>query len=286
MELINSLKYKYDNLNILSQIIVWMIICFIVPFILNTFLFLFNISPYSIIDLFQVSPSISELFFKPWSLITYGFFHADLWHLLGNMIILYFSGRVVLDLFGKEKFLKIFLIGLLFGSLTYLISYNLFPVFKGLKPPMIGASAGAMAVFVFLAAYMPHYSFRLVLFDVKILYIAIFFIIVDVIQIPFGNSGGHLAHLGGAAWGYFYNSQLSKGKDSGDWLINFINYLKYFFNKRTKVRKVYKKKNYKKNSNQSIDQKKIDVILDKISKSGYDSLTKSEKETLFKAGEN
>mgnify|MGYP001180521294 CR=1 FL=1 len=286
MELINSLKYKYDNLNILSQIIVWMIICFIVPFILNTFLFLFNISPYSIIDLFQVSPSISELFFKPWSLITYGFFHADLWHLLGNMIILYFSGRVVLDLFGKEKFLKIFLIGLLFGSLTYLISYNLFPVFKGLKPPMIGASAGAMAVFVFLAAYMPHYSFRLVLFDVKILYIAIFFIIVDVIQIPFGNSGGHLAHLGGAAWGYFYNSQLSKGKDSGDWLINFINYLKYIFNKKTKVRKVYKKKNYKKNSNQSIDQKKIDLILDKISKSGYDSLTKSEKETLFKAGEN
>ena len=286
MELINSLKYKYDNLNILSQIIVWMIICFIVPFILNTFLFLFNISPYSIIDLFQVSPSISELFFKPWSLITYGFFHADLWHLLGNMIILYFSGRVVLDLFGKEKFLKIFLIGLLFGSLTYLISYNLFPVFKGLKPPMIGASAGAMAVFVFLAAYMPHYSFRLVLFDVKILYIAIFFIIVDVIQIPFGNSGGHLAHLGGAAWGYFYNSQLSKGKDSGDWLINFINYLKYFLNKKTKVRKVYKKKNYKKNSNQSIDQKKIDLILDKLSKSGYDSLTKSEKETLFKAGEN
>ena len=286
MELINSLKYKYDNLNILSQIIVWMIICFIVPFILNTFLFLFNISPYSIIDLFQVSPSISELFFKPWSLITYGFFHADLWHLLGNMIILYFSGRVVLDLFGKEKFLKIFLMGLLFGSLTYLISYNLFPVFKGLKPPMIGASAGAMAVFVFLAAYMPHYSFRLVHFDVKILYIAIFFIIVDVIQIPFGNSGGHLAHLGGAAWGYFYNSQLSKGKDSGDWLINFINYLKYFFNKKTKVRKVYKKKNYKKNSNQSIDQKKIDLILDKISKSGYDSLTKSEKETLFKAGEN
>lgn len=286
MELINSLKYKYDNLNILSQIIVWMIICFIVPFILNTFLFLFNISPYSIIDLFQVSPSISELFFKPWSLITYGFFHADLWHLLGNMIILYFSGRVVLDLFGKEKFLKIFLIGLLFGSLTYLISYNLFPVFKGLKPPMIGASAGVMAVFVFLAAYMPHYSFRLVLFDVKILYIAIFFIIVDVIQIPFGNSGGHLAHLGGAAWGYFYNSQLSKGKDSGDWLINFINYLKCFFNKKTKVRKVYKKKNYKKNSNQSIDQKKIDLILDKISKSGYDSLTKSEKETLFKAGEN
>ena len=276
----------YDNLNILSQIIVWMIICFIVPFILNTFLFLFNISPYSIIDLFQVSPSISELFFKPWSLITYGFFHADLWHLLGNMIILYFSGRVVLDLFGKEKFLKIFLIGLLFGSLTYLISYNLFPVFKGLKPPMIGASAGAMAVFVFLAAYMPHYSFRLVFFDVKILYIAIFFIIADVIQIPFGNSGGHLAHLGGAAWGYFYNSQLSKGKDSGDWLINFINYLKYFFNKKTKVRKVYKKRNYKKNSNQSIDQKKIDLILDKISKSGYDSLTKSEKETLFKAGEN
>ena len=110
MELIDNLKFKYKNLDVLGQIIVWMIVCFILPFLVNTFLYLFNANSYSVISFFEVSPSISQLFYKPWSILTYGFFHADLWHLVGNMIILYFSGRVVLDLFGKEKFLKIFLI--------------------------------------------------------------------------------------------------------------------------------------------------------------------------------
>ena len=285
MELVSNLKYKYENLDILGKIIVWMIICFAFPYILKTILFLFNIKTFSIIEFFQVSPSLTELIFKPWSLFTYGFFHADLWHLLGNMIILYFSGRIVLDLFGKQSFLKIFFIGILFGSVTYLLSYNIFPVFSGLQPPMIGASAGAMAMFVFLASYNPNYSFRLIFFDVKVIYLASFFIIMDIIQIPISNAGGHLAHLGGAFWGYYYNSQLNKGKETGNWLIKFINYINNFFKTKPKVRKVYNRKKYKKSENR-VDQEKIDSILDKISKSGYDSLTKSEKETLFKAGEN
>ena len=285
MELVSNLKYKYKNLDILEKIIVWMVICFAFPYILKTVLFLFNVRSSSIIEFFQVSPSINDLIFKPWSLFTYGFFHADLWHLLGNMIILYFSGRIVLDLFGKQNFLKIFFIGILFGSITYLLSYNIFPVFSGLQPPMIGASAGAMAMFVFLASYNPNYSFRLILFNVKVIYLASFFIIMDIIQIPISNAGGHLAHLGGAFWGYYYNSQLNKGKETGNWLIKFINYINNFFKTKPKVRKVYNRKKYKKSENR-VDQEKIDSILDKISKSGYDSLTKSEKETLFKAGEN
>lgn len=286
MELIDSIKYKYTNLDVLGKLIAWMVICFVFPYLLNTVLFLFNINSFSIIDFFQVSPLISDLLYKPWSLISYGFFHAGLWHLAGNMIILYYGGRVVLDLFGKDKLLKLFFIGLLCGSITYLLSYNLFPVFKGLKPPMIGASAGAMAVFIFLAAYMPNYTFRLAFFDVKIIYIAGLFIIMDLIQIPSGNSGGHLAHLGGASWGYYYNSQLKLGKDNGDWIISFFNYLKGFFKKKAIVKKVYRKKTYSNTTKESVDQQKIDLILDKISKSGYDSLTKNEKETLFKAGQN
>ena len=96
---------------------------------------------------------------------------------------------------------------------------------------MIGASAGAMAMFVFLASYNPNYSFRLILFDVKVIYLASFFIIMDIIQIPISNAGGHLAHLGGAFWGYYYNSQLNKGKETGNWLIKFINYINNFFYK-------------------------------------------------------
>ena len=222
MELIKDLKYRYKKLDILSQLIVIMILCFAAPFIINTILFLFDLSGFSIISIFDVSPSFGDLLFKPWSLITYGFFHVDLWHLIGNMIILYFSGRVVLDLFGKDKFIKIFIIGLLSGSVIYLLSYNIFPVFSGHKPSMIGASAGVMAVFIFLASYTPNFTFRLILFDVKIMYLALFLVIMDLIQIPVGNSGGHLAHLGGAAWGYYYHNQIKQGRDIGQWVMNFL----------------------------------------------------------------
>ena len=286
MELINDLKQRYIKLDILSQFIVVIISCFIIPFIINTFLFLFNLKGVSVIDFFEVSPSLSELLYKPWSLVTYGFFHADLWHLISNMIIFYFSGRVVLDLFGKEKFIKVFVLGLLSGSVTYLLSYNIFPVFNGLKPSMIGASAGVMSVFIFLAFYNPHYTFRLIVFDVKIMYLALMLISLDLIQIPIGNSGGHLAHLGGAAWGFYYCSQIKQGRDTGQWVLNFIEYLKRFFSRKNKVNKVYERKKSKTSSKSSLDQQKIDLILDKISKSGYDSLTKSEKDTLFKAGDN
>ena len=122
MELINNLRYKYSNLDVLGQIIVWMVICFVLPFLFNTIIFLFNINSFSLISFFEVSPSFYELIYKPWSLITYGFFHADLWHLVGNMLILYYSGRVVLDLFGQDKLLKIFFIGLLCDHLLTLLA--------------------------------------------------------------------------------------------------------------------------------------------------------------------
>ena len=279
MGLINDLNYNFNNLNILQKIIVLMIICFIVPFLIKTIFFLFELKQFSLIKLFDISPDFFDLLYKPWSLITYAFFHADLWHLAGNMIILYLSGSIVFDLFGKERFLKIFVLGILFGGLTYLVSYNLFPVFNNTKSSMIGASAGVMAVFIFLSSYNPDLKIRLFFIDVRIIYIAIFLIILDVIQIPSGNSGGHLAHLGGAFIGYFYNNKIAKGEDFADWIIKFYNFL---FLKR-KNNKLYKKpsqKTYRKSNN----QKEIDSILDKISKSGYDSLTKHEKETLFKAG--
>ena len=286
MELIHELKQRYKNLDILSQFIAVMTLCFVLPFILNTFLFLFNLKNLSVVDFFDISPLLSELLYKPWSLITYGFFHADLWHLISNMIIFYFSGRVVLDLFGKDKFVKIFIIGLLSGSITYVLSYNIFPVFTGLKPSMIGASAGVMAVFIFLASYNPNYTFRLIVFDIKIIYLALILIAMDLIQIPIGNSGGHLAHLGGAAWGYYYCVQVKQGNDTGQWVIRFMEYLKELSFKKRNVKKFYKRKNYKSSPKTSVDQQKIDLILDKISVSGYDSLTKSEKNILFKAGKN
>jgi membrane associated rhomboid family serine protease len=260
-----------------------MIFCFIAPFIINTLSFLFQIKEFSIIVFFDISQDLSRLIYKPWSIITYAFFHADLWHLLGNMIILHLSGKVVLDLFGKDTFIKVFVLGILFGALTYLISYNVFPVFNNVNSSMIGASAGVMAVFIFLASYSPNYSFRILTFNIKIIYIASFLILLDIIQIPGGNSGGHIAHLGGAFLGYFYHKKMIQGEDYGNWIIDFY---KFIFKRKVKS----DKRNYAKKTTvyrkDAVAQKKIDLILDKISKSGYDSLTKTEKETLFKAGKS
>ena len=283
MELIDKIRYNFKNLDILQKIILIMIIFFVIPYIVNTFLFLFNFNEFSVINLFDVSPDLIDLLSKPWSLITYGFFHSDLWHLIGNMIIFYLSGSVVLNLFGSERLIKIFILGILYGSLAYLISYNLFPAFNNIKSSMIGSSAGVMAVFIFLASYNPNYSFRILNLNVKILYIASFLVLLDIIQIPGGNSGGHIAHLGGAFLGYFYHKKMIQGDNYGNWIIDLYNFI---FKRKVK----FKKRTYSNKTSVSVKdaatQKKIDLILDKISKSGYDSLTKGEKETLFKAGKS
>lgn len=280
MELIDKIRYNFKNLDILQKIILIMIIFFVIPYIVNTFLFLFNFNEFSVINLFDVSPDLIDLLSKPWSLITYGFFHSDLWHLIGNMIIFYLSGSVVLNLFGSERLIKIFILGILYGSLAYLISYNLFPAFNNIKSSMIGSSAGVMAVFIFLASYSPDFRIQIFFINVKIYYLAILLVVFDIIQIPAGNSGGHLAHLGGAFIGYYYNKSINKGKDFGVWIITVYDYLF----KKNRIKTSYKNRNSRK-KNISVKQKEIDLILDKISKSGYDSLSKSEKETLFKAGE-
>jgi membrane associated rhomboid family serine protease len=283
MELIDKIRYNFKNLDIIQKIILIMIIFFVIPYIVNTFLFLFNFNEFSVINLFDVSPDLIDLLSKPWSLITYGFFHSDLWHLIGNMIIFYLSGSVVLNLFGSERLIKIFILGILYGSLAYLISYNLFPAFNNIKSSMIGSSAGVMAVFIFLASYNPNYSFRILNFNIKILYIASFLVLLDIIQIPGGNSGGHIAHLGGAFLGYFYHKKMIQGDNYGNWIIDLYNFI---FKRKVK----FKKRSYSNKTSVSVKdaatQKKIDLILDKISKSGYDSLTKGEKETLFKAGKS
>lgn len=284
MELIDRLRYNFKNLDILQKIILVMIGFFVIPFFVNTILFLFNFNKYSVINLFDVSPNLIDLLSKPWSLITYGFFHSDLWHLFGNMIILYLSGSVVLNLFGSERLIKIFILGILYGSVAYLISYNLFPAFNNIKSSMIGSSAGVMAVFIFLTSYNPNYSFRILTFNIKIIYIASFLVVLDIVQIPGGNSGGHIAHLGGAFLGYFYYKKMSKGEDYGNWIISFYNFI--FKQKKIIARKSSSMKKRSEFRKDAVAQKKIDLILDKISKSGYDSLTKDEKETLFKAGKS
>ena len=273
MELKQKLNNYLTSKSVVEKIILINIIIYLCPFLFKTILFLFQINDFSIINWFTIDANLDEFIFKPWSLLTYGFLHGSFSHIFWNMIIFYYFGNIIQDIFGEKFLLNLFISGIIVGGLTYFISYNLFPAFKGVNSVMIGASAGVMSVLFFLTAYNPKYPIRIIFFDVKILYIAIFLIFYDITQIPLNNSGGHIAHIGGAVWGYY----------------SFLNY-----NKENKIIKSFLSFfNFKKNSKASFNeksnnfnQKKIDEILDKISSSGYDSLSNSEKDYLFKAGKN
>ncbi len=273
MELKNRINLFISGLNILEKIIFLNIAIYLAPFLINTILFLFNIKNIDLLKWFTIDADFGQLIFKPWSIITYGFLHGSFSHIFWNMIILYYFGKILNNLFGDKLLKKLYLSGIVVGGLTYVISYNVFPVFRGVESVMIGASAGVMSVLFYLASYSPQMGIRIFFFDIKIIYIALFLFFYDIIQIPLNNSGGHIAHIGGAIWGYYYCISNNKGEDFTQSIFNIF--------------KTTKKKNTKASqNNNNFDQKKIDSILDKISDSGYDSLTKKEKEYLFKVGKN
>ena len=271
MELKDKLKYSLSVMGQLQKLIVINIIFFIIPLLLNTFLWLFELKDISIIDYFVVEADLMSLIFKPWSLITYGFLHGSFSHLFWNMIMLFYFGNILVNYFGDKRLLNVFFNGILFGGIIYIISYNLFPVFTGVSSKMIGSSAGVMAILFYITSYNPNHTIRFFFLNIKLLYIAIFLLLMDIIQIPVENSGGHIAHLGGALIGFLMFRSF-KGIDFVDIYTNFITKKN---NKKIKRNKTFSGSNF--------DQKKIDSILDKISESGYESLTKEEKNYLFKA---
>lgn len=241
---------------------------------------------------FVLPDGFTEFITQPWAFFTYSFLHFGLFHLIFNMIWLYMFSKLLLNLFTEKRMLTIYLMGALFGGLLYVASYNLFPVFEGSRSYLIGASASVMALMVFMATYSPNTSIRIFMFNVRLWHIAAFFVLLDLVRLPgSGNAGGLLAHLGGAMYGYVYARQLMKGNDIGrgfesaiDWLIDLFKprrkkpFIKVHRSGASKVRQTEKDKDDR--------QKRIDAILDKIGKSGYDSLSKSEKDFLFKAGKD
>ena len=205
------------------------------------------------------------------------------------MYIFLFTSRLFLNLFKSNSLINIYFLGVVFGGLLFLSSYNFFPAFENSKPYMIGSSAGVMSLLIFMSTYSPNLEVRLIIFNIKLLYIGIAFMMLDVIQIPYGNAGGHIAHLGGALLGFIYANNLKKGVDIGLPVERIISKL---FNllklNKSKMNVAFKNKSKKILMTLMMiiqkNIKKIDEILDKISSSGYDSLSKKEKDFLFKAG--
>jgi membrane associated rhomboid family serine protease len=237
--------------------------------------------------------SFLEIVFQPWSFVTYAFLHAGFWHLFWNMYLLYWFGLFTLNLFTSKRFLTIYLLGAINGGLFYVLAYNFFPVFNNISSNLMGASAAVLAIVIFIATYTPEAMVRIFTFRIKLWQIGLVMVLLDLLQLPSsGNAGGLIAHMGGAIFGYVYAIQLKKGNDIGIWFENLIDTLVNLFksNKHKHFKQVHKTKQTatkktKRNPTNN-HQIKIDLILDKIGKSGYDSLTKAEKDFLFKAGKD
>jgi membrane associated rhomboid family serine protease len=227
----------------------------------------------------SVPTQYAELATKPWTLFTYMFTQREFFHLLFNMLWLFWLGNIFLDFLNKRQFIFSYILGGLAGGLAYLLIYNYIPVFKNdvQFSYLLGSSASVMAIVVGTATLLPDYSIRMLFFgNVKLKYLALVFIILDLIGIAGANPGGSLSHLGGALFGFLFISQLQKGKD---WSKIFI---------RKKKPKFQVARNEEPRVSPTVsrtipNQEYIDTILDKISQSGYDKLTKEEKEALFKA---
>ena len=215
MSRVEQLRSRFGRFNIAEKLIVINILCFVAPFFVRTLLFLFQIPSFPIGSYFELSPDLSVFIYKPWTLVTYGFLHGSIGHILWNMLLLYYASQFFLNLFSTQRFINVYFMGILIGGLVFLLSYAIFPAFEGQYPAMVGASAGVMAVLIFCCTYMPYQEIRLLFFNVKLMYFGIGLVVLDVLQIPAGNAGGHLAHIGGAALGYLYATQLQKGNDIG-----------------------------------------------------------------------
>jgi len=248
---------------------------------------------------FTIPAPIGEFITRPWTIITYAFAHSfsTLWHIIMNMLVLYWFGRVFVDFLGSQKLINLYVLGAIAGGATYLLAYNLIPFYSdriNLFDGMVGASAAVYAISVATATYWPDHKFYMLFFGpVKIKYLVAIYLFFSFLGSVGSNAGGNLAHLGGALIGFLYAKQLSKGNEMGVWVFKSMEFIKSFFVKSSKIKvshrtsKVKSEKSTsgssKKSGSKNYSQDEIDKILDKISESGYDSLSKDEKEKLFNA---
>jgi len=272
---INDIKQAYQKANVVEKIIYINIALFLITVLFTKFS----------IEWLALPTQHSEFFYKPWTIVSYAFIHQRFIHILSNLLVLYYIGNLFLDFYTKKQFLNFYFLGALFGGSIFLLNYY-FTNKTG--APLAGASAAVTTIFVAIATKIPRYALQLrFIGSVELWVLAAIWVGLSILQLANFDNGGAIAHLSGAILGFMYAKQLEKGNDIGKWFETIVNY----FTNLTTIKKgkplktVYKSK--KRTSSQEVSktkQRKIDDILDKISKSGYESLTQEEKDFLFRAG--
>lgn len=277
--ILDDLKMQYQFGGVAFRLIFWNVLCFLVSLL---FFYQFQLGVFNFPNWIALSSDLSVLISKPWTLIGYAFFHHGFGHLFFNMMVLHFSSMLFLTFFNSKQFLGLYLLSALFSGVAFVIGYY----FLQLSSAMVGASGAIMAILVATTTYRPLMHVRLLFFgNVKLWHITAVILVLDFMQFRIENTGGHIAHLAGAFFGFIFIKLLQNGID----LSRILN-IPFKKSRRAPFRKVHK--NYPKSAPKPSSrivvkdktQQQIDEILDKISQSGYDCLTQDEKEFLFKAG--
>ena len=306
---LSELRYAWKKPNgTLERLMIVNIAVFIVVRLIWVGLALFAVPGiYETIEMqLMMSPRVEVFLFKPWTLVTYFFFHTDFWHILMNILMLYWFGCIFRNFLSGYKLLSIYILGGIAGGLVYLLAYNVFPIFEeriDLTSGLLGASAGVLAVVVATAVFVPNYKMQLLFIgSVSIKYIAFVLVFLSIIGTAGANGGGDFAHLGGAFMGYLFIVQARRGRDIGKWITKTLNCLngmlrKIFSTQSIKLtrKKSHFKVHYGGKKTWNVDSnavqedppitEELDKILDKISESGYEMLTEREKKLLFEASQ-
>ena len=288
MDIITEIKESFKEGSALTRLIYINLGIFLLIRIVNVFYFLAG-AEFPFIDWLALPADFQTLANRPWTLFTYMFLHFDFLHILFNILWLYWMGQIFLGYFDQGKLIALYLLGGITGGIFYVLGYNLFPAFSDnlTNSRLLGASASVIAIVTALAMHAPNHSINLMFIgSVKIKYIALFSVLLYVIGISSTNAGGNLAHLGGAFWGMIYILQLRKGFDPAMGVTWLLNSIKKLFTAQPKVKVSYRKpvNDIEYNQLKKQDQTRMNEILEKISKSGYGSLSKEEKEILFRMG--
>ena len=294
-DIITELKNTFKRGNIFIQLIFINVGIFLVTTLLSILFQLFNRSADTLLRLFELPASSVKFITQPWSLFSYMFMHADLLHILFNMLWLYWFGPLFLHFFSGKHLRGLYIFGGICGGVLYMLSYNIFPYFRPMVDysMMVGASASILAIVLATAYREPNYQVRLLFLGaVRLKYFALFVVVTDLLFLTSNNAGGHIAHIGGALAGVWFAASLNKGTDVTSWINKLLDAIASLFNgtirkkKHKPTMKVHYNRNpkdYDYNANKKAQSDEIDRILDKLKKSGYDSLTVEEKKSLFDA---
>jgi membrane associated rhomboid family serine protease len=275
LTIFNDIKHAFNKANVVEKIIYINVALFLITVLFTKFS----------IQWLALPTSLSDFLYKPWTIVSYAFIHQRLFHILSNLLVLYYIGNLFLNFYTKKQFLNFYFLGMLVGGIVFLLNYYFL---NKTGAPLAGASAAVTTIFVAIATKIPRYALHLrFIGSIELWVLAAIWVALSILQLAAVDNGGAIAHVSGAVFGFVYAKQLEKGNDIGKWFEKLLNYFTYLTKPKNNspLKTVYKSQ--KKASTTDVSktkQRKIDDILDKISKSGYESLTQEEKDFLFRAG--